>query len=332
MQRYIEAFSSQVQDWLDSESTKPVFEIVDFKRYDQELPKLRVLFAGGGPPSASAADPPALSFATSFVSCLASTASIPPNHADAFRHCLAATIVFHKMTKAIFEEREDLDAVQGFYVLLLQCLKLAKQSANTAKLDEGLRGFVGPCVRMCNKSQFRVQASLLLLQVCTTRLACVFKDKRYTYALSSVIVPAEGASLSRDFVPSLQEARSGQLIAGSKRAKAPKSVYVSFCFYYGVLALHTDELRKAECLLTMAFKLCHHNAAHNMRRIAFYLIPLKLRLLKYPSIKFLRQTRLLDLYGPVMLFLINGDVPGFRKFMDTHRVTMLRFVSIQIIC
>ena len=165
----------------------------------------------------------------------------------------------------------------------------------------------------------------MLLQICTARLGCQLRTKRYISAASHIIKPCEAARLE-DFVPTAEEAACGRTKSGGGHDWIPKSVWVTFCYYYGRVALFAEELEKAHRLLTMAFKLCHAGAESNLRRIAFFLIPLNLRRLSYPSVDLLRRTKLVKVFGPLVLTVMDGDLLAFRQFLTRHCDTFLRQV------
>ena len=369
MQRYIKVFAAQVAESLTGESSgKPIYELLDFKLHARWIRELGALMTASS--SSSSSDPTLLrdvvappgsseevvfatQFATHFVHTLACLHR-PQDWSRAYESCTRATLLFCEAYLKAFERDRTMDTARAAHVLLQKSLSLAKGVRRAADdLDERLQKTMSMLLRMHRgKSEFDRQVGLMLMQVCTVRLACQCRSKRYTSALTCL--RSVGRRLD-EFVPTEEEAAAGRADHGP-RAWLPGSVWVTFCYYYGRVALLAEDLQKAHTLLTLALKRtllgghkdggAHHASStstststsssaivnNNARRIAVLLIPLNLRRLKYPSLDLLRRTNLLELFGPLMLHVVEGNLRGLRDYLDSNRLRMLRQVVVVAFC
>merc|ERR1719473_2517311 len=105
--------------------------------------------------------------------------------------------------------------------------------------------------------------------------------------------------------------------------KLPKSIAVTFYFFWGKHAVFDNSYKEAEEKLTWAFKHCHPNAHSNKRRILTYLIPVKLRFGVLPSQEMLAKY---ELHGFVELIkaIKEGNMRMFTRQLDAMADELIR--------
>jgi len=97
----------------------------------------------------------------------------------------------------------------------------------------------------------------------------------------------------------------------------PKSISVTFYFYWGKHCVFDHNLRDADEKLSWAFNHCPSKSKGNRRKILLYLIPCKMRLGVLPS-KELLQSHGLDMFVDIVNAVREGDVKLFTEKMEEH--------------
>ncbi|CAM9154842.1 unnamed protein product [Ascophyllum nodosum] len=91
--------------------------------------------------------------------------------------------------------------------------------------------------------------------------------------------------------------------------------WVSYHYYVGLLKISEDKYKEAEADLEVALKHCHKDARRNKRRILNNLVPLRLRLGKYPRQELLAKYDLNHFHDFSVAISRTGDVRSFNALM-----------------
>jgi hypothetical protein len=93
---------------------------------------------------------------------------------------------------------------------------------------------------------------------------------------------------------------------------------VCFEYYSGRMFVFEEKFVEAEKSLDFAFQHCHAGAVQNKRRILEFLIPVKLRLGSFPSLKLLRKYNLMQ-FADLSKAVQSGDQTAYSRALSENQ-------------